>query len=356
MSLIKSLTDRSKGGLLQNLQSSIFGDDEATRVRRATAFNSMRLNPDKTLAASLENRRTDLKSASNVNQSIAMLRAQGHNDLADYATSNPSMINEIMKQALSNQFPTKSGIKSYAPDVDPDGNQYIPTFNPNTGQVENVYTGIEGLLSEQDKITFTQNEASRIQDVNVRNRKMAEMYQQSDTMKSKLYKMDSILNTIEDGAWAGWVADFFPNMRESSAELALLKGELGLDVVSSVTFGALSERELALAMATAVPPHLAGQELKEWVISKSQAMEKYRVELNKKILRMGQAENMTAFIQSESKIALEDSKSNWYNLSSEDKELLRSKTKNIQGGMTYMLWQNLNPEQRRETLKRVGAL
>ncbi len=50
--------------------------------------------------------------------------------------------------------------------------------------------------------------------------------------------------------------------------------QLGLDVIGSVTFGALSEGEMKLAMETAVPRNLDGPQLKEWLVQKRAAQEK----------------------------------------------------------------------------------
>ena len=54
---------------------------------------------------------------------------------------------------------------------------------------------------------------------------------------------------------------------------------MGLDVIGSVTFGALSEDELRLAMETAVPRNLDEPQLRDWLIKKRDAQQKVRVAL-----------------------------------------------------------------------------
>jgi hypothetical protein len=43
---------------------------------------------------------------------------------------------------------------------------------------------------------------------------------------------------------------------------------MGLDVISSVTFGALSESELKFALDTALPTKLEPKALREWLVEK----------------------------------------------------------------------------------------
>ena len=53
-----------------------------------------------------------------------------------------------------------------------------------------------------------------------------------------------------------------------------MRSHLGLDVVGSVTFGALSQGELDLALDVALPRDLNPKDLKTWVLNKKAAQEK----------------------------------------------------------------------------------
>ena len=53
-----------------------------------------------------------------------------------------------------------------------------------------------------------------------------------------------------------------------------IRANLGLDVISSVTFGALSQSELDLALATGLPTKLSGDALIEWVKNKKRSQQK----------------------------------------------------------------------------------
>jgi hypothetical protein len=82
------------------------------------------------------------------------------------------------------------------------------------------------------------------------------------------------IQLIEDGAETGVVRSKLPSVRKNSIKLDNLQGRLGLDVLHSTTFGALSAAELKFALSTALPMKLEGEELKEWMIQKRDAQEK----------------------------------------------------------------------------------
>jgi hypothetical protein len=69
---------------------------------------------------------------------------------------------------------------------------------------------------------------------------------------------------------------------------------LGLDVISSVTFGALSEGEMSLAMETAVPRNLDEGALREWLLDKKAAQEKAAEALYQAAVYLGKPGNTLA--------------------------------------------------------------
>lgn len=79
---------------------------------------------------------------------------------------------------------------------------------------------------------------------------------------------------LEEGANTGVIADRLPNWKASTIALDTVKNELGLDVVGSVTFGALSEGELNLALNTALPTNLSEEDLVDWIDRKIVAQQK----------------------------------------------------------------------------------
>ena len=99
-------------------------------------------------------------------------------------------------------------------------------------------------------------------------------FERLQTVKSSLPKYDRAIELVDQGANTGALASRFPSLTAETVELENLQRQLGLDVISAVTFGALSEKEMEVAMQTALPTTLEGPELKEWLRTKKRSQEK----------------------------------------------------------------------------------
>ena len=77
--------------------------------------------------------------------------------------------------------------------------------------------------------------------------------------------LEMVVPLIGQGANIGPIVSFFPSFRAATVRLEQEQKRLGLDVINSVTFGALSERELQLAQDVALPLRLKGDDLIIWV-------------------------------------------------------------------------------------------
>lgn len=93
-------------------------------------------------------------------------------------------------------------------------------------------------------------------------------------LQSSIGTIGEAITAIDNGADSGMIAKYLPNVTEASASLNNAMDRMGLDVVGSVTFGALSEGELRLAMNTAVPRDLSPPELRSWLTKKQAAQQK----------------------------------------------------------------------------------
>ena len=94
-------------------------------------------------------------------------------------------------------------------------------------------------------------------------------------LRSNIANLDRAIELVEDeGANTGVIASRLPNWNASTIELENLRNQLGLDVVGSVTFGALSASELDLALNTALPTNLSEPELADWLRRKRDAQDK----------------------------------------------------------------------------------
>ena len=86
--------------------------------------------------------------------------------------------------------------------------------------------------------------------------------------------IDGAIAALDQGANVGVIANQFPSWNAATIALDNARNQMGLDVVGSVTFGALSEGELKLAMATALPNFVDPQDMKKWLQEKRNAQMK----------------------------------------------------------------------------------
>ena len=94
-------------------------------------------------------------------------------------------------------------------------------------------------------------------------------------IQSNIGNLNRAIELVEqEGANTGVLASRLPAWRASTIELRNLQNVLGLDVIGSVTFGALSEGELQLALETALPTNLQEDALADWLRRKRDAQQK----------------------------------------------------------------------------------
>ena len=91
----------------------------------------------------------------------------------------------------------------------------------------------------------------------------------------------------EDGAWTGPIISRLPSIRESSIRLDNIQRRLGLNIIGNTTFGALSQGELELALATGLPTNLQGDDLRTWLVDRQNAQRKLSVYLQDSALFLG---------------------------------------------------------------------
>lgn len=106
-----------------------------------------------------------------------------------------------------------------------------------------------------------------------------ELFKQVQQVRDALPNYDEAIAAIDAGASTGRVQGLLPSFRESTLRFESAANKLGLNVIGSVTFGALSEGEMKLAMETAVPRGMEGEPLKRWLERKRNAEAKLANEL-----------------------------------------------------------------------------
>ena len=108
---------------------------------------------------------------------------------------------------------------------------------------------------------------------------VATSYKDMLKVRTNISTLEDAKRALESGAQTGFFAQFLPNISSSATELANVRGRLGLDVVGSVTFGALSQGELDLALDIGLPISMDEDYLKGWVQERIDAKKKLLVNL-----------------------------------------------------------------------------
>jgi len=120
-----------------------------------------------------------------------------------------------------------------------------------------------------------------------------------ETIDKNIRNVDRAIAAIDEGASTGVIESrFFPSIRTASLKLDQIGKEMGLDVVSATTFGALSKGELDLSLRLALPKGLEPGPLKEWLQTKRAAQEKLRAYLEEAVNFLDQGGTVAGFLRS----------------------------------------------------------
>ena len=169
-----------------------------------------------------------------------------------------------------------------------DGNVTVSLFNDGTKEVRNdlgeIVTGEAARLAVEE----AENRGIEIQGDRSQQRGLGDnaakivldSYDQMSKVRTNIDTLQDAKRALESGAQTGFFAQFLPDISRSATELANVKNRLGLDVVSSVTFGALSESELNMALNTALPTNMDEDYLKGWVQERIDAKKKLLANLS----------------------------------------------------------------------------
>mgnify|MGYP003673336398 FL=1 len=136
------------------------------------------------------------------------------------------------------------------------------------GYAEAVQASVEsGIQYEGDKAYATNQGKDR----SVR---MTEISTSIRSAEDKQGIYGEMLDALDAGANTGYFENKVPSMTEASIVLDNLQAQLGLNVISNTTFGALSESELKFALDSAAPKSLEPEALKAWLLRKQTAQRK----------------------------------------------------------------------------------
>lgn len=107
-------------------------------------------------------------------------------------------------------------------------------------------------------------------------------FDKSESLKSSLDTFKQARLALDSGARSGIIDSALPALDANTQNLRSLANTAGIEVINSATFGALSEKELALAMSTGIPTSLGEDQLDAYLDAKIKAQEKLYNEISKK--------------------------------------------------------------------------
>jgi len=99
-------------------------------------------------------------------------------------------------------------------------------------------------------------------------KKADQAFSDIDKIRTNNQNLQTARQALIDGAGSGPIESLIPSLRAQSIRLDAAQGRLGLDVVQSTTFGALSKGELDLSKAIALPKGLDEPDLVKWIDDK----------------------------------------------------------------------------------------
>jgi hypothetical protein len=258
----------------------MFGSEEKM-LSLALAFNTMRMNPDQGLASHLsgrlktinENKVTKVEAQRTVQQLMSM----GETEAAKIVMANPDMAKEVLKQIVQKKYakgasPTISGVQ-----IDPStGQQYVVRTDPATGVSKRV--NVEGAKGEtpQQKAQRENEQKERQFGVEQAQKRSQEVMTSISNIDSQINNLQSIVTALDEGADTGIIRNLLPAFDTATSSLRQAANRLGIDIINSVTFGALSEQELKLALSIPIDTSLPPDQLRQQVEQKLAAQAKLR--------------------------------------------------------------------------------
>jgi len=284
------------GGIKRSVQDPNFAD------RLVIGLGGMTMNPNQVLmqqaAANIEQRRkTELLSAE-ANKTIQYLRSKGREDLAKMVESQPSTARAVLEEYLKAEIRPGSGLKTSAVMTDPNtGTQYVVATDPNTGDV--YRRDIEGAtaLTPKQELEMESTAALREQDIQTAMNAGTKAFGQVESIDAQIDKLYEALGAVRDGAESGFIRQFLPSFDAATAQLRAMGNALGIDIINSATFGALSAPELRLALSTGLDLSLSGKQLEDHIAAKIRAQTKLRNALYEKSRELTTGIGYSEFIQ-----------------------------------------------------------
>ena len=268
-----------------------YTSDPEKMARAAAAFNTMRLNPDPNVSKMAQDQIARSQGNKSANQTVALLRKSGYSDLADMVEANPAMAKEALaaltKSKMGTDYSSKNigSIQTAEDDilengvvVVPKGGQYTYSLDPNapTGSQYKIVPLSGAGLTSADKNKMDIEKQKAEWDMTQGLKKGEEVFSQFQLIDDQIQSFARAEVLVGEGAKSGFLKKFLPSTDAATTELRMIANKMGIDIINSATFGALSATELRLALETGFDQNLSGDQLIEYIQNKIAAQTKLR--------------------------------------------------------------------------------
>lgn len=313
------------GGLVSNVSNQMFkGMSQEQVARLGQGFNTMRLRPDQGMHDAFQNRIDNATVARGKQNAIAVLRKQGKNAIADMLEVDGISVKDAMAYAIedSGKGDTKAMLKILR--ADPLNEEALdladileadPTMNDEVWKAYMAMTGLDGqgegseyalgiseIMTDQEtgqhyQIHTDKSGKNPPEKVYLDSYGETIIQKQEREKQAKLLERDELrasemgeaaYNTAQDyfaqidlfeqalvtlrpenydsqkeykRALTGFIQSRLPSTNPNTSLLRGIQNQLGIRVINSATFGALSEREMEMAMRTNLDLTLPPNEL-----------------------------------------------------------------------------------------------
>ena len=338
------------GDIISGFSNSLFkGMSQEQVARLGQGFNSMTLRPDQGMHDAFQNTIDNVSITKGITNAVTALRKMGRPHLADLVEGRSLSVTDAMKYALDDQASLKDNTsmlailrkdpdnqqlmdlaeileadpsmntevwKSYmditgltgddetyalglseimthqgTTEIDPEtqksrtGQHYQLQTNKKTGDVTKVWLDSFGeTLKQKDD---REREAKAIEKDEVKATEMGHAAQdQATDLMTQVQLFEQALQYVDDEALTGWLQNKLPAVNDRTALLRGIQNKLGIQIINSATFGALSEREMQMAMATNLDLNLPPAELREMILEQIRVRRKLAMEFNDRALML----------------------------------------------------------------------
>ncbi|MFK5949858.1 MAG: hypothetical protein QM500_13935 [Methylococcales bacterium] len=127
-----------------------------------------------------------------------------------------------------------------------------------------------------------------------------------EKINAGILNIDRAISVLNTGAGVGAIQKFLPSFKASSVELDNIQKSMALDVIGSVTFGALSQGELDLAKEVALPTGLDTPQLIDYLTRRKTAQEKLKSYYREQIDFLDQGGTVAGFLRSKDRETEQD--------------------------------------------------